>query len=90
LAASTSWNPQRLSRPVMGLLYLFTSVYVGLRNTLNSSSLLNPWNQKRRNSQILRPYNPSSSYSTTALLVWPWFPRPYNPQIKKETNLTEE
>jgi hypothetical protein len=24
LGASTSWNPQGLSRPVMGLLYLFT------------------------------------------------------------------
>jgi hypothetical protein len=27
LGASTSWNPQGLSRPVMGLLYLYLYVY---------------------------------------------------------------
>jgi hypothetical protein len=31
LEASTSWNPKGLSRPVMGLLYLFTVLYVPYR-----------------------------------------------------------
>jgi hypothetical protein len=28
LRASTSWNPQGLSRPVMGLLYLYLYLYL--------------------------------------------------------------
>ena len=45
LGASTSWNPQGLSRPVMGLLYLYAHVYIcslfpTVRQSMQDSSLL--------------------------------------------------
>ena len=36
LGASTSWNPQGLSRPVMGLLYLYLYLYT-VKNELHES-----------------------------------------------------
>jgi len=53
LGASTSWNPQGLSRPVMGLLYLSTSQLL-LRGT---RSLL----------ATILPHTPSCSHSITLL-----------------------
>ena len=44
LGASTSWNPQGLSRPVMGLLYLFT-VYIEIVNIWQSTFELTSWSQ---------------------------------------------
>ena len=42
LGASTSWKPQGLSRPVMGLIYLYFYLYI-LKGTWRQSVLLKRW-----------------------------------------------
>jgi hypothetical protein len=37
LGASTSWNPQGLSRPVMGLLYLYLRIYLEILRKITKS-----------------------------------------------------
>jgi hypothetical protein len=48
LCASTSWNPQGLSRPVMGLLYPFTDVSYALTHTSTSQYTFMSWRLIKR------------------------------------------
>ena len=43
LGASTSWNPQGLSRPVMGLLYLYMNIQLKMTTCLSIALWKNTW-----------------------------------------------
>jgi hypothetical protein len=50
MGASTSWTPQGLSRPVMGLLYLFTvSTYTRVTHRLGCKCTQNQWRTGSKN-----------------------------------------